>query len=248
MSAPQPLADLTSILVAEHGPAGRRWVRSLTRLLTTVPLSGRTVLDVGGGAGVASHVAAALGATSVVCVDPYAAGSDSDQMGRVRDALSDSMAGQVRFEATSVQDYDPGVQFDVIMSINSINHLSEDSVRDLHRNPSSARDYLRIARKFGALSKPGSDLIIADCARANLFGLLGMRSPFAPTIEWDLHQGPSQWKRIFRAAGFVPVRTRWFAPERVDKRLKPVADTALGSFATNSYFGLFMRYDGADAP
>lgn len=39
--------------------------------------------------------------------------------------------------------------------------------------------------------------------------LLGIRNPWAPSIEWNKHQPPGVWARLLENAGFRDPRIRW---------------------------------------
>ena len=60
----------------------------------------------------------------------------------------------------------------------------------------------------------GGTLLIADCARRNLFGDLMVPNPFAPSIEWLKHQQPKLWVKLLQKAGFESKNIRWTVPAR----------------------------------
>ena len=50
---------------------------------------------------------------------------------------------------------------------------------------------------FTILSFAKGKILITDCSRRNFWGDFGIKSPFAPSIEWNLHQPPSLVKSLF---------------------------------------------------
>ncbi len=91
------------------------------------------------------------------------------------------------------------------------------------------------------LAAPGADLIVADAARLNLFGMLRLKNPFAPEIEWHLHQQPRMWAALLGEAGFTGPRVRWNAMTRSGRPGKLLLSNWLGAFATQSHFTLTLR-------
>ena len=70
-----------------------------------------------------------------------------------------------------------------------------------------ARDtYLEIFTKLAELAKPGATLIVADAARRNLFGDLGIPHPIARSIEREKHQSPKLWASLLEQVGFANPR------------------------------------------
>lgn len=178
-----------------------------------VPFAGRSLLDVGAGAGLVASYAACLGATRVVALEPEAAGSHPgavrERFERIRDQLE---LDQVELRAETLQEFDPaGETFDVIASIASINHLDEEACMRLHEDPQARATYIELLAKLARASKRGGTLIVVDAARRNLFGDLGLRHPIARSIEWKKHQSPKLWAGLLEEVGFTDPRISWHA-------------------------------------
>jgi SAM-dependent methyltransferase len=219
-----------------------RYVTYAERLFHGVPLAGRRVLDVGGGAGLISFYAGARGA-SVVCLEPGAEGSNP-QMDAVYARLTERLgdAVDVRRDPHTFQQLDPEAEaFDVLVLHNSVNHLDEDACRALPRDTRARDTYANLFRALRAMARPGADLLVADCARLNLFGLLGLRNPFVPDVEWRLHQQPRVWAELLAEAGFADFRVRWNPMTRAGRPGEVLLANWIGAFATQSHFTLRAR-------
>jgi SAM-dependent methyltransferase len=112
-------------------------------------------------------------------------------------------------DATWEQLQIPDKRFDVVIIYNVINHLYEDLVRRLHKHPDAVEQYVERLAKLGQIVADGGHLIIADCGRENFWGSVGVRSPTAPTIDWDIHQEPEVWTAMLMRLGFELVDQRW---------------------------------------
>ena len=118
----------------------------------------------------------------------------------------------VWFKPVTFQAFDPtGKQFDTILLHNSINHLDETACINLLNDEASQAIYMDIFSKLSSLASSGAKLIVCDCSRYNLFALLRIRNPFAPTIEWHKHQAPEIWVDLLSQVGFVNPKVRWTA-------------------------------------
>lgn len=238
------LADLYFKLSRRSYDPNESRLRRYTRLVFDgVPLRGRSLLDIGGGSGMMSFYAAASGAAPVVCLEPSAAGSNP----RMDEDFRKWQAGMgsdvhVRLVRETLQELDPAdARFDIILVHNAINHLDEDACARLSSDPEARARYHDIFTKLADLTPPGGDLIISDAARRNAWNMLGLQSPFAKTINWEIHAQPSVWADLAAEAGFMCSGITW----RTHNRLGDVGQRALGnrvgSWLTNSMFILRMR-------
>lgn len=216
-------------------PSPSRFTRYLRFVFDGVSLEGRTVLDVGGGDGIASFFAAAQGAAKVVCLDPGADGSSTAIDDRYR-ILSERVGGPVTRMVERFQDHDPGEdRYDVVLVHNAINHLDEDACARLPAADAQA-SYRRIFAALRDLLNPGGHMIVADCGRRNLWGDLHLPNMFAPTIEWSIHQEPGVWDALMVAAGFSPARIRWDAPSKMRGPGQLLFGNRVGAYLTSSHF------------
>jgi SAM-dependent methyltransferase len=205
-----------------------------------IPLAGRSMLDIGGGAGLMSLYAAASGARPVLNLEP---------LERHR-ATFEEIAGEIglseaRFVVTTFQEFDPGDQrFDVILSHSSINHLDEEACVDLDRNQTFRRRYLEMLEKLTDMARPGAHLIVADCTNRNLFGDLGLTNPLARSIEWEKHQPPGVWAELLQQVGWIEPRVRWSSLNVLGRAGRFLMGNRVVNYLTLSHFCLTMRKGG----
>lgn len=182
----------------------------LKTLFRDITIENRRVLDIGGGSGLHSFYAACMGAREVVCLEPETEGSRSGMGAKFKKLGGILGYDQVTFEPVTFQAFKPvGKQFDIILLHNSINHLDETACINLLSDEASRAIYMNIFSKLSALASSGAKLIVCDCSRYNFFALLGIKNPFAPTIEWYKHQAPEIWVDLLSQVGFVNPRVRW---------------------------------------
>lgn len=224
----------------EH-PSPPRLATYLRRLFRGVPLSGQRVLDVGGGSGTMTFYAAAAGA-SVVCLEPAAAGSNP-QMEATFDSYRAAFDGavDVTLERHTFQAYEPDAPFDVILLHNSINHLDEEACLRLHRDEQARKSFKVQMRRMAEMVEPAGHLLAADCSRHNLFGMLRVRNPFVPDIEWEIHQQPRLWAALLAESGFAQPAIRWNPMTRAGPPGELLLANWLGAFLTTSHFTIHMR-------
>jgi SAM-dependent methyltransferase len=141
----------------------------------------------------------------------------------------------------TIQEYeDKNGSFDLVFSYSSINHLDEGACARLDRSNSAKKAYLQIFEKVKGLLRSGGHFVISDSGRLNFWNLLGLRSPFAPTIDWKKHQEPVVWEGLLKKAGFEFVALDWhrFYPLRW---LGWLGSNSLVARATTSQFILTVR-------
>lgn len=211
-------------------------------LFDGVDFEGKTVLDIGAGAGVNGFYAACNGARDVLCVDPEADGSTggaTEKFARIRKRLG---LDNIRLESAYFQSFDAGDRkFDVILLHNSINHLDETACINLLTDDAARSSYRLIFEKIAALSNPGATLILCDCSRYNFFAALGLRNPVMPTIEWDKHQAPEVWAQLLGEAGFVNPRIRWSSFNRLGSAGERFLGNKVAAYFLKSHFCLTLQ-------
>ncbi len=214
----------------------------LKTLFKDIALENRRVLDIGGGSGLHSFYVACMGAKEVVCLEPETEGSRSgtrEKFGKLGEILRQD---QVKFEPVTFQAFDPGgKQFDVILLHNSINHLDEIACINLPNNKASRAIYLNIFSKLSSLANGGTKLIVCDCSRYNVFALLRVRNPFAPTIEWHKHQAPEVWTDLLSQVGFTNPSIRWTAFNTLRSPGRVLLGNKLLSYFLRSHFRFTME-------
>jgi hypothetical protein len=207
-----------------------------------VTLSGRDVLEIGAGAGLHSAFAAVRGARRVVALEPEANGSTAGSRSTILDVQRALGLGNLEVSPSTLQTFDPGGRrFDVVLLYNSVNHLDEAACTMLHRSEDACARYRALFRTIGAMMTAGGVLIVADCSRANLWPMIGLRNPFAPSIEWHKHQTPQVWDALLTAERFVPVTFDWYRYHPL-RWLGRIGASGLSNFLLGSYFRLVRRY------
>ena len=126
-------------------------------------------------------------------------------------------------------------QFDVVVMYNVVNHLAEEAVVTLHKNGRMAARYVDLFKNVRAKMKIGGKIVVADFGRNNLWPFLGLRSPFCSAIEWEKHQNPSEWIRIFERAGLKNNNCRWSPYYGIGW----LSTNAAFQYATRSHFASF---------
>jgi SAM-dependent methyltransferase len=217
----------------------------LSTVFGNVVLNGCTVLDIGGGMGLLSFAAIQRGAARAVLVEPEAraAGGTAGVVARfreVRDALG--WSDRVTLHPGTFQAFDPGAErFDLVLSHNSINHLDERACAQLHRSAEARGTYLEIFAKVRGLMRPGGRFVILDCARHNLFGDLGIRSPIMPAIEWRKHQQPRVWAQLLSEAGLTEPAIRWTTLHSLGRPGRLLLGNSAAAYVLTSHFRLEVR-------
>jgi cyclopropane fatty-acyl-phospholipid synthase-like methyltransferase len=218
----------------------RRYEARSRFLFKDVPLNGKRMLEVGCGMGAFSIWAALEGAEYVLGIEPEAQGSTTGTSRVSMELVEQYKWKNVEFKPTFLEELvvpQEEEKFDVMLMYNVINHLDEANVERVHTD---ARAYESYENKIGDLKqylKKGAVIIVADCGRRNAWNMLGLKSPFAPTIEWNKHQNPTTWIRLFKDAGFELIDCRW-SPLYPLGRL---SQSWLVHFLTSSHFALRFR-------
>ena len=191
--------------------SGLRYQVRAQSLFRDVHLSETHVLDVGCGPGAWSLWVALHGAERVVAIEPEAHGSTSNSLEVLRQTIKLlGLENKIQTSGSYLQELaEPECSFDVVVMYNVINHLDEEAVVCVHRDPSAFERYVANFSHLRRMVKPGAWLIIADCARDNFWNRLGVKSPFATSIEWSKHQNPQVWIEVLQRAGFIYHDLQW---------------------------------------
>jgi 2-polyprenyl-3-methyl-5-hydroxy-6-metoxy-1,4-benzoquinol methylase len=234
---------LISTVVEERlWPSRTALRRYLQWLFDGVPIEGRRVLDVGGGTGVFSHYLAAMGAASSTCLEPEADGGDDTMNERFTHLQDSTGIDNVTLVPWTFQAFEaPPGSFDLVLLHNSINHLDEEATIRLPDDARSRDTYGMLFGKIASLLSPGGHVLITDCARTNLFPLLGMRHPISRSIEWHKHQDPGVWTALLREAGFVEPSVSWSSYNSLGALGWTLLANRVGAFFVTGHFRLLMR-------
>jgi SAM-dependent methyltransferase len=187
----------------------------------------KTFLDIGCGNGAFALWAGINGGKYVLGIEPESSGSTKGSLEIFRGIVSDfGLQQRVQADNKFLQDI-KNKTFDIILMHNVINHLDEEAVQRLHFDSTAQKKYVKILTGLRKLITNNGQLIIADCGRYNFWNMIGLKSPFAPGIEWEKHQQPKVWIPIFEQAGFGFNDLRW-RPVRV-----------IGKIGANKLFHFF---------
>ena len=216
----------------------------LSYLFKNIRLLHSAVLDVGGGSGLLSFYAAVKGAKKVVCLEPESVGSRHgmmDTFNTVKSALSRHLP--VKQLPVSLQTFKEQAtdQFDVVMMHNSVNHLDEQACINLLHDKNSYAIYKNLIRGVYKILKPGGHLIVTDCSCSNFFNSIGLKCPFAPTIEWHKHQKPETWTKLFRTIGFKNAKITWKTPNSFGPLGRVFLANPFGAYFTYSAFKIIVQ-------
>jgi cyclopropane fatty-acyl-phospholipid synthase-like methyltransferase len=215
------LAGLTETGLLDWGRRRSWWRNGLrfryycrSQLFEGVPLQGKSLLDVGCGNGRFSLWAVSQGATRVLGLEPSEEGSRSHRpVEEFRTAIREFGLGQVDVQEVTVQEFEPGPsKFDVVLSHASINHIDESGCTTLLEDPAAWARFRKVGEKLRSMMVDGGTIVIVDTSSKNWYGDRGLTNPHAPTIEWEKHQEPETWARVFAEAGFGSERITWLDP------------------------------------
>lgn len=181
----------------------------LNYLFESVPFTGKSMIDIGGGSGLYTFYAAIMGAKYVICVEPEMKGSTKGTLKKFKKLSAKLSLSNVSLQPVRFQEFDATRAFDIILLHNSINHLDEEACIKLRYDDEARRRYELIFQKLSKIAAPGAKLVITDCSRYNFFALLDVTNPFAPTIEWHKHQSPEFWSNMLSNYGFINPKIRW---------------------------------------
>ena len=220
-------------------PTSQRLKRYVQILFRDVDVSGARVLDIGGGDGRWSFAAWALGARAVTCLEPCDDGGNPEHQ-EVYEAMSRALmcADTVQRCPLTLQAFEPDEAYDVVLMHASINHLDEQACSRLHNCPQARRTYTRILGRIWEICSPGAAVIIVDASRHNIAPQLGIRNPWASTIEWTKHQQPRVWAQALSWSGFRPDTVHWLAPTRLGPLGEHLMGNSLAAWLTTSLFRL----------
>jgi cyclopropane fatty-acyl-phospholipid synthase-like methyltransferase len=183
-------------------------------LFEEMDLRGKNVLEIGCGKGLLCLWAKIQGANHVVGLEPLEDGAyDSPAcFGDFNTVVSDLGLENIELLPNRIQDYCQTVrQFDIVLSIASINHLDEQSCIQLQGSAVARDRYVALFNHVRSLMKESGTLLVVDASNSNLFGDLRLRNPFNRDIEWFKHQKPECWARLLTECGFCEPHISWLA-------------------------------------
>ncbi len=170
-----------------------------------IDFKNKKVLDIGGGNGIYSYYAKFQGAKSCINLEPLQAGSTNVKIENKKIEYQFS----IQTINQTFQNFRTTEKFDIIILHDSINHLDEDNFCKINTHSSAKSAYLDLIKKMCGMLAEEGEFVISDCSRYNFWGIIGLKSPFAPSIDWNLHQSPYLITKLFEANGLRKKNLRW---------------------------------------
>ncbi len=174
-----------------------------------VNLKTKSLLDLGGGNGIASFFAAhSDNSCRCTIVDPFEDGSNTLMITQY-EKLSKVYGNAVKLHKGYVESLPIDEKFDIILMHNSINHIGEEIIADIVSSQKYWKEFSARLEPIIMRAKKGATIIVADCSNKNFWNDLGIKNPLAPTIEWNLHQPPRVWQKMLENFRCKHLRTNW---------------------------------------
>ncbi len=211
-----------------------------------IEVKNKKVLDVGGGAGLLALYAAKQGAKMAICLEPELEGSTSG-VRRIfekfkKEAGINTQAENLNetFQSFCLKN---SSKFNIVIFHNSINHLDEPACEILLKDSTAEDKYINIFKQLNDLLEDDGVVVIADCGRRNFFNDLGLKSPFAMSIEWHKHQNPSTWLNLLKKSGFQDIRTlvEWTSHEALGSLGKWMLGNRVFAYFLFSHFKIVLK-------
>ena len=203
-----------------------------------IDFKNKSVLDIGGGNGIYSYYSRFMGAKKAINLEPFEAGSKNVKINskEISDNLKIDLINQ------TIQEFDASEKFDIIILHDSINHLDELVFSKLHDSKKDFQKYCKLIEKISRLLNNDGTILVSDCSRYNFWGMLGLKSPFAPSIEWHLHQSPYLIKNLFERQGFENFHIRWSPFKRFGELGRLIAYFGFTpAFFMQSHFNIIIK-------
>jgi len=217
-------AKLLTYLREKHGEGFAERLRYRMGLhFRSLPLENHSVLEIGAGSGYLSVFCVARGASSVVALEPQAAGSSNGiQVEFTKMSASLRLMDLVDYRHDSFEQFAEnygGESFDYILMWNVINHLDEKATTRLHLREARTERAIYISnfKKMYQFLNTHGVLIASDVARHNFWNSIGIKFFISPSIEWHKHQQPKVWGKLLAEAGFDSIDIKWCTPFRLRK-------------------------------
>jgi len=218
------------ILALGLWPSLPRLEHRIKYFLGKTDIKGKCILEIGCGKGGFLIWCWANGAERCLGVEPETDGSTIGSAEIFQNSINRLKCNdRVEFFRGKFEDlpFNEYSKFDIVLLYNVVNHFDEEACIVLNKDSTARNKYRDKFLFIAKFLRQNGKLILADCARNNLFRDLRLVNPFAPNIEWDKHQNPALWKEILSSAGFKAFQLRWY-------RLYPLRH--FGNLFSNKYF------------
>lgn len=213
----------------------------LDELFKSISFRDKAVLDIGGGIGLLGLFAVSNGAKSSINLEPEADGSSTNLDSRFKKLCAALGNEKSIMIGSTFQDYNSDEKFDLVIMYNSINHLNEEMCVSLDKSKTAREVYIDILKKLNKIINPDGLLLVSDCSNKNFWPSIGMKNPFAKSIEWKKHQSPKVWIPLFEKAGFTCIEKNWSSYNRLGKVGKFLFANKLAAYFFSSHFNLRFK-------
>jgi len=193
---------------------GVEYMDGSSALFSNLDFRGKNVLEIGCGKGMMCLWAKLHGANRVVGLEPMAEGwYDSSKSYKDFNTMVRELGLQnIEMLPARLQDYRGAEgQFDIVLSVASINHLDEQSCIELRDSAAARERYARVFHQVRDLMAGEGRLLVFDATNRSFFSDVGMKNPFNPHIEWFKHQPPECWAGLLSTCGFANPRISWMS-------------------------------------
>ena len=202
----------------------------------------KTVLDIGGGNGAIGFYCAIKGADKVVVMEPEFDGSTAGVIKQFEEISERFPNLPVTMTTKVLEEYDTKEKFDIIIMHDSINHIDEELCVVLHKDEAAKKKYLAFFELIANYCSQKARLLIADCSNKNFFHAVGIKNVFVPSIEWEKHQEPKVWGKLFQQVGFITKSTKWASFSSLGVLGKLILGNSWGAYFTSSHFRMILEY------
>lgn len=216
------------------------------RIFASTTIKGKNILEIGAGRGILGCMLSLAGSSSVTALEPEAAGADQEVLEKFYQNIKACSLNNVDPIQKTLQEYRlPQNFYDIVVSVDSVNHWDEQACINLHRSENDRRVYIEMFQKILRSLTDKGQLLTSEIGKWNLFSWssnhLGITNPLCPSIEWFNHQQPRLWAQLMRQAGFSQVRWKWLFPAifcRSDRVLfdNPLFNNAVLTYLATSKF------------
>lgn len=214
---------------------------SLGLLFQDIDLDDKDIFEIGAGHGLFSIWCAVHGAHEVIAIEPEASGATcgvQQEFKKVADAID--IEGKVEYMSATLEEYlaiNETKSFDYVLMNAVINHLDEGATARIHLPKAEVERqcYRDIFKKIFNIMNQSGVVLIYDVGRFNFWHSLKLRNPFAPTIDYNIHQQPEKWNELLCECGFELMDIRWFTPYKL-RCLRPLLSNRVAAYFLSSAF------------
>lgn len=194
----------------KHGYALENNCKQVFRM---TDFSGQKLLEIGCGTGIYCIWAGIWGAAHALGLEPFEDGSSSlssSLFENFKNIAAKLKLNNVEIIPKMIQEYEceDGV-FNLVISVNSINHFDEMNCIRLRKSVQAREAYLNIFKKIKKIMANNSKVIIIDVSRNNYFGNRNLKNPFVKNIDWFKHHEPEFWAELLSVCGFKDPKISW---------------------------------------